>query len=105
MDDASIEKMLSEKKFISKRDIEFIRKQATDDGSSFAFIIGKLKILFCVMGSFHLFFLLIGIVAFNIGDTVDFITYVIVTIFVFIAIHVIAPVILGAKLFFVSWKE
>ncbi|CNG26427.1 putative inner membrane protein [Yersinia enterocolitica] len=43
MDDKSIEMLLSEKKFISKRDIEFIRKQAIGNNISFKIAIAQLK--------------------------------------------------------------
>ncbi|HHH2123137.1 TPA: hypothetical protein ACPZA1_004288, partial [Yersinia enterocolitica] len=75
MDDKSIEMFLSEKKFISKRDIEFIRKQAIENNSTFDVVIGKLKRLFLVMTLLKVLFLLIGLAIFIVGDFLDFISY------------------------------
>jgi hypothetical protein len=105
MDDASIERILSEKKFISKKDIEFIRKQATGNNISFKVAIEQLKRISLGMVFLKLLFILIGVVIFITGDSGDFISYVITMIFVVIIMNFVAPIILGAKLFFVSLKE
>ncbi|HHH1971852.1 TPA: hypothetical protein ACPZHR_003091 [Yersinia enterocolitica] len=105
MDDKSIEMLLSEKKFISKRDIEFIRKQAIGNNISFKIAIAQLKRISLGMIFLHLLFLLLSIVAFITGDSLQFESFVFFAIVVIIMIHIVAPVILGAKLFFVSLKE
>lgn len=105
MDDKSIEMLLSEKKFISKRDVEFIRKQAIGNNIPFKIAIAKLKRISLGMIFLHLLFLLLAIVAFITGDSLQFESFVFVAIVVIIMIHIVAPVILGAKLFFVSLKE
>jgi hypothetical protein len=105
MDDAGIEKILLEKKFISKKDIEFIRKQATGNNSSLDIVIGKLKRLSLVMIILHFLLFLIGVNVFITGDSVDFITYFIAMTMGIIMMHFVAPVILGAKLFFLSLKK
>ncbi|HDY4924799.1 hypothetical protein [Yersinia enterocolitica] len=105
MDDKSIEMLLSEKKFISKRDIEFIRKQAIGNNSTFDVVIGKLKKLFLVMTLLKVLFLLIGLAIFILGDFLDFISYSVALTFGLIVMYFIAPMLLGAKLLFVSLKE
>lgn len=105
MDDASIEKILLGKKFISKRDVKFIRKQAIGNNISFKVAIEQLKRISLGMILLELLFLLIGVVVFITGDSADFISYIITMLFVFIMIHFVAPVILGAKLFFILLKE
>ncbi|HFR4113356.1 TPA: hypothetical protein ACHVKA_001317 [Yersinia enterocolitica] len=105
MDDKSIEMLLSEKKFISKRDIELIRKQAIENNSTFDVVIGKLKRLFLIMTLLKVLFLLIGLAIFIVGDFLDFISYSAVLTFGLIVMYFIAPMLLGAKLFFVSLKE
>ncbi|HHH0956357.1 TPA: hypothetical protein ACPZPQ_003550 [Yersinia enterocolitica] len=105
MDDKSIEMLLSEKKFISKRDVEFIRKQAIGNNISFKISIAQLKRI--SLGTIFLHFLLIGI-GINIfitSDFSDFESYVIAAIIGVVIMNFVAPVILGAKLLFVSLKE
>lgn len=105
MDDKSIELRLAEKKFISKRDIEAIRKHAIGNNISFEMAIVQLKRVSLGMILLALLFILIGIVVFITGDSTDFISYIITMFLVFIMIHIVAPVTLGAKLFFVPLQD
>ncbi|CNF29756.1 putative inner membrane protein [Yersinia rohdei] len=102
MDDKKIEMLLLEKKFISKRDIKFLYKQAIGNNSSLEVAINNIKRISLGMIFLHILFLLLVVVAFYTGDPLQFESFVFVTIVVLIMIHIFAPVILGAKLFFVS---
>ncbi|WP_174849375.1 hypothetical protein [Yersinia artesiana] len=104
MDDKSIELLLSEKKFISKRDIEFIRKQATGNNIPFKTAIAQLKRISLGMIFLQLLFFLLAVVAFVTGDSLQFESFIFVAIVVIIMIHIVAPVVLGAKLLFVPLK-
>jgi hypothetical protein len=105
MDDAGIEKILLEKKFISKKDIEFIRKQATGNNISFKVAIDQLKRISLGTILLHLLLFLIGVNIFITDDLSSFQSYVIAAIIGVIIMNFVAPVILGAKLFFVSLKK
>ncbi|HGH0375393.1 TPA: hypothetical protein ACJHE1_004492, partial [Yersinia enterocolitica] len=67
--------------------------------------IAQLKRISLGMIFLHLIFFLLAVVVFITGDSLQFESFVFVAIVVIIMIHIVAPVILGAKLFFVSLKE
>ncbi|EKN5142166.1 hypothetical protein DVP71_17950 [Yersinia enterocolitica] len=105
MDDKSIEKTLIGKKFISKRDIKFIYKQATGNNSSLEVTIINLKRIFLFMVSLHLLLFFIGVTIFITSDFSFFRSYLVTAVFGIIMMHFVAPITLGAKLLFVSLKE
>ncbi|CQI92603.1 putative inner membrane protein [Yersinia rohdei] len=104
MDDKKIEMILLDKPFITKRDIKFIYKQAIGNNSNLEVVIGKLKKLFLVMMLLKILLLSIGVTIFITGDSLDFISYAVTVTFGIIVMYFIAPMVLGAKLFFVSLK-
>jgi hypothetical protein len=105
MDDRSIENILLGKKFISKRDIKFIYKQAAGNNSSLEVTIINLKRIFLFMVSLHLLLFFVGVTIFITSDLYFFRSYLITAAFGIVMMHFVAPITLGAKLFFVQLKQ
>ncbi|AJJ09627.1 hypothetical protein CH64_493 [Yersinia rohdei] len=105
MDDKSIELRLAEKKFISKRDIEAIRKHAIGNNISFEMAIAQLKRVSLGTVILHFLLIIIGVFIFFSDDSSDFESYVFAAGLSIVLMNIVAPVILGAKLFFVPLQD
>lgn len=105
MNDVEIEKVLLEKKIISKKDIELIRKQAIGNNISFKTAIEQLKRISLGMLLMQLFLVIIGINILLTEDSTSFIAYAFAFSFGIIVMNIVAPITLGAKLFFISFKN
>lgn len=105
MEDFKVEKILSEKKIISKKDFEFIRKHSLGNKVSLKSSIDEIKRIFLGMMILQILFFSIGVFILFASSFISFISYAVAFLFGIIAMYIVAPVMLGAKLFFISLKE
>jgi hypothetical protein len=105
MDDLEIEKILLSSKFISKDDVEYIRFQVIENKSTFYEVVGKLKKLSLVILILKAILFFVGIDIFINEDLTSAWSYFFAAVLGFVIMDVIAPFMLGAKLFFISFKK